>query len=214
MKASLSKLSKGRVPTVNKYFRLIIMLSLFLGIVFVAQNRVAWANQSSGQSLSARGVEQFVSAAKPDCKDNNKNKDKCQGTVKPPPKKLLIPVTGDYSVGGFCTLSITFTDPAYSMDASVKTPLPRELPDTVHKVEQGCLLTYFNTAQRIPELAASAGSATICFAALPEKQMVIYFYNIDSSTPEWSPLETTVANGTACAAATRSGLYVATFTNP
>lgn len=199
----------------NKYFRFIIMLALFLGIVFVAQNRVSGANPSAGPSLSARGEGQSVAAAaKPDCKDHNKNKDKCQGTVKPPPKDLFIPLTGDYSIGGFCTLSITFADPAYSMDASVKTPLPRELPDKVHKVEQGCLLTYFNSAQRISELSASAGSATICFAALPEKQMVIYFYNIDSSTPEWSPLETTVANGTACATASKSGVYVATFQNP
>jgi hypothetical protein len=180
----------------------------------VAQSQVVRANQSPGQSISARGEEQSVLAAKPDCKDKNKNKDKCQGTVKPPPKKLLIPLTGDYSIGGFCTLSITFSDPAYSMDASVKTPLPRELPADVHKVEQGCLLTYFSSAQRIAELAASAGSATICFAALPEKQMVLYFYNIDSATPEWIPLETTVANGTACAAASKSGVYVATFMNP
>ena len=199
----------------NKYFRLIIIVSLLLGIVLVAQKQVAWANGSPGPRLSAGEAGQSVVAAKKeDCKDKNKNKDKCQGTVKPPPKDIIIPVTGDYSVGGFCTLSITFNDPIYTMDAGIQTPLPRELPDKVHKVEQGCLLTYYSSKQRISELSSSAGSATICFAAMPNKQMVAYFYNIYSDNPTWAPLETTVQNGIACAAANQSGVYVATFQNP
>jgi hypothetical protein len=201
---------------VNKYIRLMIMISLVLGIAFVAQNRVAWANQSSEPSLSASGDdEQSVVAAKPDdCKDKNKNKDKCKGTVKPPPKDLTIPVTGEYSVGGFCTLSIVFNDPAITMDASLKEPLPRDLPDKVYKVRQGCLLTYYSSNQRIPELSSNSGSATICFAATPKKQMVVYFYNMYADNPTWVSLETTVQNGIACAAANKSGVYVATFQNP
>lgn len=199
----------------NKYIRLMIMIALVLGIVFVARNQVAWANRSPGPSLSAREEGQSaVADKKDDCKDKNKNKDKCKGTVKPPPKDILIPVTGDYSVGGFCTLSITFNDPAFTMNASIKTPLPRELPDKVHKVSQGCLLTYYSSDQRIPELTSSAGSATICFAAMPKKQMVVYFYDIYSDNPTWVLLETTIQNGTACAAASKSGVYVATFQNP
>jgi hypothetical protein len=192
-----------------------IMFSLIVGIVFVARNQVAWANQSSDLSLSAREDGQAaVADKKDDCKDKNKNKDKCKGTVKPPPKDLFIPVTGEYSVGGFCTLSIVLNDPAITLDATIKTPLPSDLPDKVHKVRQGCLLTYYSSDLRIDELSSNSGSATVCFAATPQQQTVVYFHNTYSSNPTWVALETTVQNGIACAAAPKSGVYVATFQNP
>jgi hypothetical protein len=201
---------------VNKFIRLTIMIAVVLGIVFVAQNQVAWANQAPGPSLSARQdrEQSVLPAAKDDCKDKNKNKDKCQGTVKTPPHQILIPVTGDYSVGGFCTLNVAFNDPAITLDATLQTPLPRDLPDKVHKVSQGCLLTYYSSSQRLDELSASAGSATICFAAIPQQQTVVYFHNLYDANPTWVPLETTVENGIACAAAPKSGVYVATFETP
>jgi hypothetical protein len=212
MKAAVQK---GRVSVVNKYIRLTIMIAVVLGIVFVAQNQVAWANQAPAPGLSVRADgPSVVSAAKENCKDKNKNKDKCQGSVKPPPKSLLIPVTGEYSVGGFCTLSITFNDPAVTLDATLQTPLPRDLPDKVHKVSQGCLLTYYSSQQRIDEVSASAGSAKICFAAIPQQISVVYFYNLYAANAAWVPLETTVENGIACAAGPKSGVYVATFETP
>lgn len=200
----------------NKYIRLTIMIILVLGIVFVAQNQVAWANQSADPSLSIEEAHEpsVLPAAKDDCKDKNKNKDKCDGTVKPPPKSLFIPVTGEYSVGGFCTLSIVFNDPVITLDATIKTPLPRDLPDQVHKVRQGCLLTYYSSNQRLDELPSNSGSATICFAAIPQQQTVVYFHNTYAPNPTWVALETTVQNGVACAAAPKSGVYVATFHNP
>jgi hypothetical protein len=200
---------------VNKYIRLTILIAVVLGIVFVAQNQVVWANPASDPGLSVKADGQsVVSAAKENCKDKNKNKDKCQGSVKPPPKSLFIPVTGEYSVGGFCTLSIAFNDPVITLDATLQTPLPRDLPDKVHKVSQGCLLTYYSSQQRIDELSASLGSATICFAAIPQQISVVYFYNLYSANPAWVPLETTVENGIACAAGPKSGVYVATFETP
>ena len=207
---------KGKVSIVNKYLRLIIMISLVLGIILVAQSNVAWANQATGPSLSARShPEQSILPAKDDCQQgNNKNKDKCKGTVKPPPKDIIIPVTGEYSVGGFCTLSVNLSDPKINLDASVVTPLQHELPDQVHKVRQGCLLTYYNASERIDALAPASGTTTICFAATPQKQMTIYFYNLFATDPVWAPLETTVENGVACAEANKSGIYVATFPAP
>jgi hypothetical protein len=199
----------------NKYIRLVIMIFVVLGIVFVARNQVARANQTPDPGVSVeQDGGQYVIPAKNDCKDKNKNKDKCQGTVKPPPHQLLIPVTGDYSVGGFCTLNVVFNDPAITLDATLEIPLPRDLPDKVHKVSQGCLLTYYSSNQRLDELSASAGSATICFAAIPQQQTVVYFYNMYATNPTWVTLETTVENGIACAAAPTSGVYVATFQNP
>ena len=189
------------------------MISLVLGIILVAQGKVAWANPATGPILSARNnPERSILPAKDDCpKGNNKNKDKCKGTVKPPPKEILIPVTGEYSVGGFCTLSPILNDPKINLTASIVTPLPRELPDKVHKVRQGCLLTYYNGSERIDVLAPASGTNTICFAATPQKQMTIYFYNLYATAPVWAPLETTVENGIACTEANQSGVYVASF---
>lgn len=198
----------------NKYLRWIILVALVLGIVFVAQGQVAWANQGSDPRISApNGENQSGLPDRTDnCdKDKNKDKDKCKGTVKPPPHEILIPVTGDYSVGGFCTISTVLNDPKINLAASLLTPLPRDLPDKVHKVRQGCLLTYSMSGQRMDELAPAAGNTTICFAVTPQQQMTIYFQNIFASNPEWAPVPTTVQNGIACAAANQTGVYVATF---
>jgi hypothetical protein len=194
-----------------------MLVALVLGIVFVAQGQVARANQSSDPRISARdGEKQSGLPNRTDnCdKDKNKDKDKCKGTVKPPPKEILIPVTGEYSVGGFCTLSAVLNDPKINLEAGIITPLPRDLPDKVHKVRQGCLLTYTTSNQRLDELAPASGNTTICFAATPQQQMTIYFHNFYDPNPQWVPLATTVQNGIACAAANQSGVYVATFQTP
>ena len=215
----------------KRIFRIILMIIVLLGIVGLARNQVAWAANSSGapDPASPQLVERSISPAHGDdcdkpwnknkdkCKDKDKDKHKCKnhkkdcGSVKPPPHQILIPVTGDYSVGGFCTISIALNDPAINLDAGLKTPLPRELPDKVQKVRQGCLLTYYNSDQRINELPADSGNTTICFAATPNKQMTVYFLNMYVAKPQWVPLETTVEAGKACATGNASGIYVATF---
>ena len=200
----------------------------------LARNQVAWAATSSKtteqstlsqaeKSVSPHGDDDCDNHRNKDknrCKDKDKDKDKCKknkkhcGSVKPPPQQILIPVTGEYSVGGFCTISIALNDPGIRLDAGLKTPLPRELPDKVQKVRQGCLLTYYNSDQRINELPADSGTTTICFAATPHKQMTVYFFNMYASNPKWVPLETTVEAGKACATGNASGVYVATFQKP
>ena len=198
----------------NRYLRFAVAGLFFIGIFFLARNQVAGANPSAGPSLSAReGDEQSVSLPKKDeCKDHNKNKDKC-GTVKPPPHDVIIPVTGDYSIGGFCTLSVALNDPAFTLDGTIQDPLPKDLPDKVQKVRQGCLLTYHHSGEQIATLPSAAGSTLICFAATPKKEMTVYFYNLYASDAQWTALETSTQDGTACATANASGVYVATFTN-
>lgn len=202
----------------NKTIRLFFVIFIVLSVVLVAQSQVARANDSGPTSISARGHDQgSVAAARDDdCekdKGKDKDKDKCKGSVKPPDRDILIPVTGEYSVGGFCTLSVTFNDPNVTLDASVTSPLPHDLPDDVHKIRQGCLLTYHEGAQQIDELAPASGNSTICFAAIPKEKMVVYYYDVYGPSPMWVALETTVANGIACAPANASGIYVATFQN-
>ena len=202
-----------------KTIRVLIAISLVMGIVLLAHDRVAWANYSPDQSLSAENHEMQSVAPAPgdkDCeKDKGKDKDKCKGTVKPPhPRDLIIPVTGDYSVGGFCTLTIELKDPEITLDASIETPLPGELPDDVQKIRQGCLLTYYRSNQRLNELPPDLGNTTICFAGIPSKQMLVYFYDIYSPNPGWVALETTDQDGIVCALGNGSGVYVATFQQP
>lgn len=201
----------------NIRIRLGIAIILFLSIVFLAYQGAAGASRSTDPSLSTKEEpRQSPAAAKDDdCDKDKKGKDRCGGTVKPPKGSVLIPVTGEYSIGGFCTLSVELNDSDIQLDARLITPLPGELPDTVQKIRQGCLLTYSRSNEVLFELPPESGNTTICFAALPNKQMTVYFHNTYSPDSEWAPLETTaLAGGIVCAPANASGTYIATFTTP
>jgi hypothetical protein len=201
-------------------FRAIIIIIVLFGILGFARNSLVGAANSpqSVSPLAADDCENGVSQGK--CRDSFKDKEKCRdhkdncGTVKPPPHHISIPETGDYSVGAFCTLSVVFNDPETSLEASVETPLPHELPDKVHKIRQGCDLDYYTSNQPSDELPSASGSATICFAAMPQQQMTVYYYDTSSPNATWVPLETTVQGGKACATSNQSGTYVATFQTP
>jgi hypothetical protein len=202
------------------FLRLLLVLALAAGIALLAWGNPAWAEGSPGQSFSApdEGVQAFPERKDDDCNRHwgkNKEKDryecKDKGSVKPPPKHIVIRATGQYSVGGFCTISIELYDTATTLKASLETYLPRAIPNGAQKVRQGCLLDYYRYNQRIEGLSPSTGSATICFAAPPNKQMTVFFYNLYAPKPTWVQLETTVQDGIACADANKSGIYVSTF---
>jgi hypothetical protein len=209
--------------------RVIILFLVLFGIIGLARNQVAWAADPSGGSdqaalsgsqdsvLSQRDddCDEPENKDRPRCQDKKKDKDKCKknpkhcGSVKPPPIKIIIPVTGEYSVGGLCTLSTVLNDPGIRLDASIVTPLPKSLPHPVLNVHQGCLLEYTGSGQHLDELPSSAGQTTICFAAPPGKEITIYFYDRSSSNPAWAALATTADAGRACAPANASGVYAA-----
>jgi hypothetical protein len=215
----------------KKLFRVIILIVVLFGTVGLAWNHVVWAANSweTTDQAALSQIEESVSPDKDDdcdnhrnedknrCKDKEKEKDKCKknpkhcGSVQPPPRRIVISETGEYSVGGFCTLSTVWNDPNIRLDASIMAPLPRELPEDVQKVRQGCLLDYFSTDERINELPGNSGNTTICFAATPGKSITVYFYDKYAPQLRWVALETTVDAGKACAPANVSGVYVATF---
>jgi hypothetical protein len=220
----------------KRILRIIILIVVLFGILGLARNQIAWAAHSP-ENAGGTAVQTIGGSVSPEKGDNcdepwNKNKDRCKdkdkdkdkdkckkhredcGSVKPPPHEVVIPVTGEYSVGGFCTISLTLNDPNINLNASIKSPLPRELPDKVQKVRQGCLLTYYSSNHRLDELPSASGNATICFAASPNKQMTVYFYNLYAANPGWVALETKVEAGKACAQGNASGVYVATFQKP
>ena len=205
----------------NKSMRIILLLALLAGIAVLARNQVAWATPSAEASLSAYqdDVQADVLPKKGDdpcILPNGKLRHRCKGTVKPPPQNVIIPVTGQYSIGGFCTLDVELSDADIPLNAVILAPLPRDLPDGVHKVGQGCLLTYsyISTNTRINTLSSTSGNATICFSAIAGKQMTLYYYDNDALSPAWVKLTTTNQNGIACAVGNSSGIYVATFQEP
>jgi hypothetical protein len=212
-----------------KILRVFIFVIILGGMIGMAQSQIVGAASPSKQAdASPVQISQRLSPQndrdcdrhRGKCRDRDKDKDKCKkhnkhcGTVKPPPWKTQIPVTGEYSVGGLCTLSVVLNDSKTTLNAELKDPLPHDLPRELQRVQQGCLLTFYSSQKRIPRLSSAAGSATICFAATPKKMMTLYFYDIYSAHPKWTSLETTVRDGKACAAGNGSGVYVATFKRP
>ena len=75
-------------------------------------------------------------------------------------------------------------------------------------------MTYYKSDLFLEQMTPADGNATICFARVPQKQMNVYFRNTYAAVPVWAPLATTMGDGGACADASRSGTYVATFTEP
>lgn len=189
----------------NKYIRVLVVIFLILGVILLAKNNAAWASPASDVEPSSRAEDQSsVSADKSD-----------PGSVKPPPRFVFITESGTYSIGGFCTYTVEFLEPGVSVRVALERPLPRPLPDGVHKVRQGCRVTYYLHGQRIDEFTPELGSSQICFAVTPQKDNKVYFYTVYSSAPVWGPTsETNVETGSACSAAGPSAVYVGTFQNP
>jgi hypothetical protein len=78
-------------------------------------------------------------------------------------------------------------------------------------------VTYYQrpAGTRIDEFTPEMGTSTICFAAFPDKNSKIYFFNVYSTEPIWGPtVGTTVEDHIACSDAGKSGVYVGTFENP
>ncbi|MDD2923361.1 MAG: hypothetical protein PHQ36_13840, partial [Anaerolineales bacterium] len=76
----------------------------------------------------------------------------------------------------------------------------------------GCHVFHYKNSQLVDEVTTDEGKWEICFAAIPDKKTTIYFYYSDNDlarvTSKWTPLETRIENGTACAALTDyTGVY-------
>jgi len=55
---------------------------------------------------------------------------------------------------------------------------------------------------------SAAGTANVCFALPPGKEGKIVFWDMSKNPPVETVLDTTVANGIACAVASQNGIYV------
>jgi hypothetical protein len=134
------------------------------------------------------------------------------GSVLPPPAKVIIPVTGSgtYPVGGICLLTAHYKIKGLSDTVEVEyandhlTEETLKVPsDAVEGIFYfpGCHVLHYRDGKIKDEMTIQEGDWRICFAAIPDKIMKIYFYQDDLTTiiGPWRGLETTTANGMACA---------------
>ncbi len=137
------------------------------------------------------------------------------GSVKPPPAEIVVRGSGTYAVGGICAMIIEYKISGL-MD-QIHVQHPTEANDIVPFPDDGgllylpgCHVAHYRDAKVKQVMTAEEGRWEICFAARPDKDMTIYFYQDDLSTvtPPWQPLETTIRGGLACAPlADYSGVY-------
>jgi len=140
------------------------------------------------------------------------------GTVQltvPNAEKITEP--GTYGAGGICELTVDYYVPDLSnelhveenVEVSAKVPFPDNkgllyLP--------GYHVYHYKTEKLVDEVTTDEGSWEICFAAIPGKETTIFFYyaedDISRVTSVWSPLDTRVEGGKACATVTNyTGVY-------
>ena len=143
-----------------------------------------------------------------------------KGTVQPPPYFTQITQSGTKGIGGICSLEALYKVDNLTDDTFVEFPVEENLivnfPDNGDILFfPGCHVLHYEKSVVQKQMGNEKGTWTICFAAPPNKQMTIYYYesmvHIDDHeniTPPWEPLPTTVENGLACAPAEYTGVYV------
>lgn len=186
----------------SKYLRVFIMIVVLLGILGLAQSRVAWAQPSAepGQSVQSQDVS---SAPQPELDAEKKG-----GTVKPPPGKTKICKNGIYSLGGVATLTVKNLAKDYCILASLqKSKLASgHVPKNAGKIlADVTVIQVMYKNRRVSKLPAYAGTVELCYAVPPGRTASLYILHDGSGT--WEPLGTTVSTGTACGSARVSASY-------
>lgn len=194
----------------GKFSRILIVIVLVFGVLFLARNNVAWAGSTGElkQSGLAEG-QPLVSAAKPE---------PCKGTVCPPPDKIKICDDGKYSIGGVSTLEVTELAPEYCLEAFLhnKAIAIGRIPDGAGQVlANATFVQVYHHSKFVYNIPNADGTVKICYAVPPGTQQAnIYFFDFygprfgeRTGQPAWELLDTTVSGGIACAPAQTSGVY-------
>jgi len=192
----------------NKYIRMLFVLTLMLGIILLAKGKVVWAGQTREANQPILELDQELSApvAKPD-----------PGSVKPPPAEITVCKEGTHSIGGVVILKVIRLKPDYCLEAFLWNHAFAigRIPDGAGKVLADVTFLKVNYKGKfIYEVPPEDGDIEICYAVPPGTQAQIYFFDFygprfgkRTGQPSWEPLETTVTNGVACAKAQTSGAY-------
>jgi len=104
------------------------------------------------------------------------------GANSPLQTHIVITGSGDYNVGGVCTLNVEFKGSALQVKADAEIPVIEA--DKVPFSGQGelfhpgCRFVHVSQDKDIKELASTDGTAKVCFGANPEMEMRIYTIKI------------------------------------
>jgi hypothetical protein len=144
-----------------------------------------------------------------------------KGSVQPPPYFTEITVSGTKGVGGICSVDALYKVENLMDNIYVEFPIEDNLivafPDSTGNLLYfpGCHVMHYEDSLVQKHMGNEKGTWTVCFAAPPEKQITIYYYesmvhidNHENINPPWVPLPTTIENGLACAPAEYTGVYV------
>jgi hypothetical protein len=143
------------------------------------------------------------------------------GTVLPPSFAFTITESGAYAVGGVCSIIVEYNVPGLSdkihVEENIEISANVPYPDNEGLLYlPGCHVYHYKENKLVTDVTPAEGSWKICFASIPNKETTIYYYYAKddepkSAVPDWSPLETTIENGLACAPlADQTGVYAPT----
>jgi hypothetical protein len=129
-----------------------------------------------------------------------------RGSVVVPPSVVIIEGSGTYSAGGVCSAIVDYHVSGLTDNLHVQFPTEdtKNIPFPENEdllYLPGCHLLHYRDAQVKQTMTREEGEWEICFAAIPGKEMTIYYYRDDDTdiNPPWTALETTTENGLACA---------------
>jgi hypothetical protein len=186
----------------SKLVRLVIALSLVLGMLFLAGG-AAWAGPvgDSGQALE---VVDVVSG--PALRDDYR------GTVHPPKPRIWVCDEGVFSLGGVATLSVDNLAPYYCIRAHLwnfRWPPAHVPPGTGKFLANITFIQVYYKGRFVKHLPLEDGQAELCYAVPPGKGAKIYFLDAykGKGKPGWKALATSMKDGLACAPAQDSGAY-------
>lgn len=191
----------------SKLIRIFIAVVLVSAIVIVAEKNVAWAG-TSPEPQQAADAQVSASLAL----------DKHEpGTVKPPPGELTVCEDGVHSAGGVSVLHVKDLAPGYCIVAFLRNHAfaVGQVPDGAGKIlAQITFVRIFHHGKLVHELPEEDGQLQLCYAAPPDRTVQMYFFDFygpqlgqRTGKPSWTPLETDVDGGQACASAQITGAY-------
>jgi hypothetical protein len=191
----------------SKIIRVIIVVAALV-LVALVSSQVAQAGWAPGDNASKEAQKDAQLPKQEDIQVSEPSDTQPQsmgqeGTIRPPGcEGMTIIESGQYSLCGVAIINAELKDDGVEIVLTI-APLPtdagRVLAGTVNlecwvdgEIHQGP-----HDEHAEPRL---------CFAAPPDKDVQVRFY--DESTKAWVAVETTVADGQACAPANRSGKYI------
>jgi hypothetical protein len=190
----------------SKLFRVIIVVAALALIALVSSQVVqaSWAPQqeaSENVKEEAQPPQQELQAPEPG--DTQPTTLGLQGTTRPPNcEGMTIVESGQYSVCGVAVVEVELKGNNVELTLALEA-----FPTDTGKVLAGTV-----NLQCLVDGEVHNGShdehaePKLCFAAPPDKELEVKFY--DEGAKAWVPVETTVADGRACALAFYSGKYI------